>query len=986
MGKVTKTFSTKKVSPKLKNKRRKRELDKIHSKILKAKSKLDNIEKHGNKSRQKIQNQAKICSRLLPKPVAGIYRNGAKAETSENKINNARLKADALQLFNGDTSESIEDDVEIALFDEPTIQSLNKSFVENSLERAACESEQSPVLGKRHDHNQNVYVVKNKTKNTFSKNLNLNRNRKKNVNKSKNIMQKDVICKQRLFQNDKQLENTGNLQIFNTIDLTQEDTINEEKREEILDNKFCDQFNKNKFWNPLNRFEEFCRKMATGISDGFSQNYRPDPVKTTLKILRVSYAECFRQQLLREKKTQSNTESPVEYQACTYSNSQVSSVEFEVLKCDDKNDTIVANPSESTQKINNLHRIPHFMCEKGNDITQYDSTSRSSQNSFAAYKNSENNGGNQFVNQFSDVSQFPKSVNLYFVNENHSVDSQKNSNHVSFASKQNRCRKNNCYYKHSRDVDKTGRSATLIFSNESVLSAEKLLRKSKLSTVTANTCAPNDIFQKCNRTANEHNNKNIKQIPNIIRRYNDIKVTKSTYSTQLNDICPESLYKKFETTVFNDPDSNVAKESRVEYPYMLGSVPTPSILNMPLDRSQSLERPNKFSYVSAPNISIVPLDRSKLLEPQIESMKIQDFRESQIDNVNINVRSKVKKMTGNNRLSRFSNTSHSQTFENLYNSNTYVKTPVQEIASNARQVFCTNSCHPVTYLQTANIPGLNVEQAKQVSSQTKLHVYEANNAKQQFIGNTTRDQNSNILFNSVSNKIATLNFPQNIQFDKRCGKSTCKKLFSKTDAECVKNLTSQNVCRCNKRCICHDSADCPPKHSVAQMHYCDKDTVQAMTQPNMSYDINIYSSNTDKSVDSSNGLQNASFLPLEQKYNPYTYLQTVDGQHHAVLLQDATQPVKYFAVKNDRGIQRIPVYINNSSANITENFPLKLALMKPNSRTKIYPQEVTNRVIPLQANSLPVDEVAMHKTSAQPVNAVLFNSDLQSNTWYTSNL
>lgn len=713
-----------------------------------------------------------------------------------------------------------------------------------------------------------------------------------------------------------------------------------------------------------------------------------DPVKTTLKKLRVSYAECFRQQLLHERKTQSiNIESPVEYQACTYSNSQVSPVEFEVPKCNDENDTIIANLSESiTQKTNKLHRIPNLMCEKSNDITQYDSTSRSSQNSFAAYTNDENSG-NQFVNQFSDVSQLPKSVNLYFVNETHSVDSQKNSNHVSLALKQNRYRKDNlCVnYKHSRDVDKTGRSASLVFSNESVLSAEKPVTRSKLSTFTADTCAPNDIFQKCNRTANKHNNKNIKQIPKIIPRYNDIKITKRTHSTQLKNVYPESLYKTFETTVFNnDPDNNVAKESCVEYPNMFGSVPTPSVLNMPLDRSQLVERPNKFSHVSAPKISIMSFDQSKLLEPQIESMKIKDFRESQINNVDINVRSKVNKVTGNNRLSRFSNTS--QTFEDLYNLNTYVKTPVQEIAPNAKQVFCTNNCRPVTYLQTANIPRFNIEQA-QVPSQTKVHVCEANSAKQQFIGNTTHDHNSNILFNNVSNKIATLNFPQNIQFDKKCGKSTCEKLFGKTDAECVKNRTSQNVCRYNEWCICHDSVDCPRKHSVSQTHYCDKDTVQAMTQSNISYDINVCNNNTEKSVDSSNaGLRNASFLPLEQKCNPYTYLQTVDGQHHAVLLQDTTQPVKYFAVKNDRGIQRIPVYINNDSVNMTENVSLKLALMNPNSRIKIYPQEVTNQVIPMQANSMLVDEFALHKTSAQPMNTILFNSNLQSNTWYASNL
>lgn len=40
MGKITKPSFAKKVSPKQKNKRRKKELDKIHSKILKAKSKL----------------------------------------------------------------------------------------------------------------------------------------------------------------------------------------------------------------------------------------------------------------------------------------------------------------------------------------------------------------------------------------------------------------------------------------------------------------------------------------------------------------------------------------------------------------------------------------------------------------------------------------------------------------------------------------------------------------------------------------------------------------------------------------------------------------------------------------------------------------------------------------------------------------------------------------------------------------------------------
>ncbi|XP_024870663.1 uncharacterized protein LOC112453887 isoform X2 [Temnothorax curvispinosus] len=343
---------------KLRRKRRKKDLDRIHSKILQARRKLDNVVK-GNKDGQKRQGRAKICNRLLPEPAAGIYRNGAKgkdiqrAETVENTFHKARLKADALKLFNGDTHGS-KRIVEIPTRDKPTEQSPNKDCTENSLEWTLCTLEHSPVLMKeRPSQNQKPCLVKK----TGEENINISENAdynrmKQNVNNESRHGQKEDICKRRLFQNDReQLETaTPTIQLFDNIDFTKENESNGNKAEPT-----CSKNSKDlSLLSIHNKFSEYSKTVSAKNFEKDILHYL-DPVERTMKKLGHGYADRFRQQLLRDKNRQEleNVEPTysVEYQACTSSNiSQFSPVEFEVPKCS-KNHTTAVRLQEDNWRL-----------------------------------------------------------------------------------------------------------------------------------------------------------------------------------------------------------------------------------------------------------------------------------------------------------------------------------------------------------------------------------------------------------------------------------------------------------------------------------------------------------------------------------------------------------------------------------------------------------------------------------------------------------
>lgn len=671
--------------------------------------------------------------------------------------------------------------------------------------------------------------------------------------------------------------------------------------------------------------------------------------------MKHAYADTFCLQLLRENNKQklTNVESPsvsMEYQACTSSVSQFSPVNFEVFKCI-KNHTLATHLQDISQKINKSHFIQDTKFLKSSGITQHSSTPCSSENTCAAYdtnsfivENRENND-NQYANQSSGI-QHPRGLSFCFVNEKNPIhlDSQETSNHISHLSKNNRDENNIdivSSHRNIRAID-NAKLKNLIFTNDDVLSAKGHLSKDyfheKLST---DNCPSEDILPKCD---DKINMKNIKQVPTILRRCNVI-INKHNHSVQssfqINDDCREDWCTK---SAFSE----------------LNITPPSASITIKASRDQN---------------------RLKFPESRNGPMKVQDIRESQVDELDLC----SNKLNRRNGFSRLDKSLHSQAFETLHDTKAYPeKLPQQEqIASNMRKQIHSNY-RSINHLERVNF--LNVvksaKRMQQTTQQSKLHIRERNNAGE-------RDQNQNILFNSVSDTViptAVLSFPPNVQTDKKSKKSTCEETY---DANCMKKQT--NTCRCEQH-IYLDSTHCPRKYMSQARHF-----YEGAVQPTASYNTKSYNNDTNNCINQSNGTQNI-LLSVEQKYSPRMYLKVSDDQQHAVLLQNVTQPIKYLAVKKDTGIQRIPIYINDGDVKVAENVPLKLiALVDSNTQPNAFPQEVgphaVSQVIPLQTNNLQFDDVATRNTSNQFVvkhlnsaNTILLNPNSKSNIWYASNL
>ncbi|KYQ52638.1 hypothetical protein ALC60_08247 [Trachymyrmex zeteki] len=543
MGRITRR-STDREKPQ--QKRRKKDLDRIHSKILQAKRKLDNNGKGYNKE-QKKQGRTKICNRLLPEPAAGIYRNGTKgkdiqkAETLENTYHEARLKADALKLFNGDTRKS-KRLVEIPIKNKTTKQSANKNCIQNSLElKELCTQELSPVLGKRQ-------------------------------------------------------------RIFHDTDLIKENKTSD-KETELIGSK-----NKDLLCDPLNRYMEFCKISAKNFEADILQNYPSDPVTSTIKKLKHAYADSFRQQLLRKKKKQelenANSTHSVEHQVCVSSDtSQLSPVEFEVPKCSE-NCIIAAHFQEDvSHKDNKFHLVQNTKLKKRDGTMGYSFTSSLSQNIVTNNTNSfivENceNSDNQYSKQSKDICQLAKATNLFVVNEKDLVqmDSQKNPNYVNhlLKNKQHEVNfsidisnhKNSHIDNNSKFLEKS------IFLSDPVLSEKHFSNdycRRKLPITVSDNCALNNVSKNYNnRIANKCEVKNVKRVPTILRRCIDGPINKPNHSIQINgDV--EGLHKKYETNLFNRSNRIEKELCETIFPNSFKSLPTPSIINAMVDQTKILE-------------------------------------------------------------------------------------------------------------------------------------------------------------------------------------------------------------------------------------------------------------------------------------------------------------------------------------------------------------------------------------------------------------
>jgi len=682
--------------------------------------------------------------------------------------------------------------------------------------------------------------------------------------------------------------------------------------------------------------------------------------------------------LRRKNKRELESAYSVEHQACTSDTSQLSPVEFEVPKCSENH--IIATRLQKGSQQDKLHLIQNAKHKKSDGITPYSPTSCSSRNTFITYKTNgsivENceNSDTQYSKKFKDIRQLSKS-SFYFANEKDSLqlDSQKNPNYVNHLLKSKQNDKDNFSldipgYGNSRRIDNSKHLGTSMFLSDSTLPERHFLKDyshEKLPIAVSVDSVPNNVPQKCNnRAANKCNVKNVKRVPTILRRCSDITINKPNHSVQMNGNYAEGIYKKFLSNLFNRNPSNEKELHETTFPNVSKNLATSSTMN-------------------------AMFDQTKVLEPQIGSMKIKDSQESQIEQFDINMC--PKEHNERNKFCRYNDSLYSRSFEAPYNTNAYgEKLPQEEqISPDIRKhFFHSNNHRRINYLQDVNFSNSNAEPTKQqFPQQTKLHVCEAN--KKEFFKKNTHDQNQNILFTNVDGGI-----PQNIQqTEKRSTEAKWKnsgsreKLFVKTNVECAKNQINQNACHCNEPYIYFDSANCPRNYKE-QAHYFHKETAQ----PENLRDTRSYNNNIDNCINSSNTTRNVPLLSLKQQNNLYTYPK--DDQHRAVLLQNVTQPIKYLAVKNGSNIQRIPVYINDRSIRVAENFPLKvIALMDPNTQTKAFPQEIATQVVPLQTDSLPFNDFATREINDQSfikhldsANTILFNPDSQSNIWYASNL
>ncbi|XP_011166997.1 uncharacterized protein LOC105200895 isoform X2 [Solenopsis invicta] len=965
-------------------KRRKTELNRIHSRILQAKRKLDNDEKD-DKVKEKKQGRPKICKRLLPEPVAGIYRNGAKgkdiqkAETTTNTYHKARLKADALKLFSGDTHES-KCIVEVPIRDKTTEQSSNKDCMKNGLEWTPCTLEESPILGTRQNRNHEPYLVKKKGEENVFEVTDVNKVKKQNVNNETKCIQKENVCKRRLFQNNEEQVDiiTTPTQTFNNTDLTKENKFNEKDAKQT-----CSKSSKDLFCDPLSRYMEFCRIISAKNFEVDILPNHPDPVATTMKKLKNIYADSYRQQLLRKRKRElENIQSAysVEHQACTSSDiSQLSPVEFEVSKCSENH--IAARLQGVPQKDNKLTQKAEF--KKNNDIRRYSSTSCSSRNTRAVYnancsimENCENSE-TQCQIQSKDNHQLPKSKCFHSTNKKNfmQLESQENINYVNNLLKSKRHDKDNFSIDIPGNEQHFNNSKNFIFSNNDVLS-EKYLKdysRERLSIAVSDDGILKNASQKYNnKTTNKWNIKNIKRAPTILRRYNNVIINKPGDSVQINYDYAKGLHEK--SNLLNRNSSNSMEKELYET-----SFPTDVLTNLPTSNTMN-----------------ATLQQTKILEPQIDSMKIKDSQDSQVEQYHINMRSKEHRRNG---FCRCDDSLYPRTVEASYDTSTSAeKLPQQEQISLGmrKHTFHSDNYHPSNYLQGVNFSNSNVEPTKQFLHQTKLHACEIK--KQEFLRKNTRDRNQNILLNNdrtVPTTIFTeVNFCQDNQTEKRFTESFREnpRLYDKTDVECAKNQINQNAYHCNEQYIYYDPANCPRKYKE-QAHYFHKE----IAQPENLCDTRAnYNNSTDNFVNLSSTTRNVPLvLSLKQKNNLHTYSNAIDEQHRAVLVQNVTQPVKYLAVENDSNIQRIPVYINDDkSVKIVENVPLKvIALMNSNTQTNAFPQESARQVVPLQTDGLHLNDFTTRKISDQsfvkrlnPVEAILLNPDSQSNIWYASNL
>ncbi|XP_072753349.1 uncharacterized protein [Anoplolepis gracilipes] len=952
----------------------------------------DNVRKNDDKDRQRRQGQAKICSRLLPRAAVGIYRNGAKGkdiqkETSENTFHRARLKADALKLFNGDTPEFKKTYIEkLSTHDETSKQSPNKNFVKNSLKFWTPDSilEESPILGERQSKNQKPQHVKKKNEDIYFEKLDFDKIRKQNINReSKYIAQKENIHQQKLFQNDKEQSEVTTVtqtQLYDNGNLMEKNRIDENRTEEAL-----------------NQYKELC-KMISVVNFGDLQIHQPDPLTTIIEKLRRTNSLCQQLRKMNELKIGKSSELPVGNQACTYSNisqmlpNSTSTIEYEVRKYNEnrrispvllenipeEDDKIYLMQSDNIEACDSISQNISEICDTNDCIIE-------------KYKNNDK----QYSKQSADIHQSTRAANLYAVNKK--GNRKKHFNYL----KNKRHNRNNFNadffdYEHSQCIDNMKHTKISTFSSDSMLLADKY--SSTDACKKSSTDFSNKITNKCNA-------KNIKRP--VIRRNNNVTAVKDHSVQKHNEDLfhkksyVEKVYEQFGININHKNLDNkrhpyvdsfrqqlLRKKNKreletvktplsVEYQactYSDASQVSPHTYNstsiceidceIPKYRENHtnalpliegiFQKRNKFHLMQSniapynditkesykmqfsnasenfPTPSIINAqfanvpDRIKTFEPEIGLMEMQDSQESLVEKFDINLH--PKKLDRRNGLCRFD--SSLSTFETLYNiNNTYSK----QLAEEEKQVLPKMKKHPsnshnyaINYLQDASPCTFNIKSTKPLSQQIKLHICESNDAKQELLEKRSNDWNQNVFFNNVNKTRVIPSSTLNLSQNIQ----TNKRFREPTYKEIFSNANIE----CSKN---QDNlSNCNTQYIYLDSTRCQHkyNISQAHRFHNGAVQTMIqpgilhedYNSNMDNCINLSNDVP----LSLDQNYTTYTYPK-VDNQHRSVLLQNITQPIKYLAVNNNSDIQRIPVYINDK--NVIQDDPVKvITLIKPN--------------------------------------------------------
>ncbi|XP_011149815.1 uncharacterized protein LOC105189427 [Harpegnathos saltator] len=162
MGKITQNLPNRYEIPKLKRKRRRKDLDDLRSRILKTKRKSDKVEENQYEDQHNKPNPSKIVKKYTKPVYTGIFRNGTKSknirkEKYGNTVSKARLRGDALKLFDGESeticmSRSTVDDESTS-----QLPNNNKELVKN-ISRPTRHRKKSPVLGKKQRPNRTYYL------------------------------------------------------------------------------------------------------------------------------------------------------------------------------------------------------------------------------------------------------------------------------------------------------------------------------------------------------------------------------------------------------------------------------------------------------------------------------------------------------------------------------------------------------------------------------------------------------------------------------------------------------------------------------------------------------------------------------------------------------------------------------------------------------------------------------------------------------------